>query len=49
MYIPTTYPGIPIGKAREIMQQTDKLIRTVPEVETVFGREELKLQPILHL
>ena len=38
MYMPTTYPGISIGKAREILQQTDKLIRTVPEVETVFGK-----------
>ncbi|MBH0031823.1 MULTISPECIES: efflux RND transporter permease subunit [Pseudoalteromonas] len=38
MYMPTTYPGISIGKAREILQQTDKLIKTVPEVETVFGK-----------
>lgn len=38
MYMPTTYPGLPIGKAREILQQTDKLIATVPEVETVFGK-----------
>ncbi|RLQ22457.1 CusA/CzcA family heavy metal efflux RND transporter [Seongchinamella sediminis] len=38
MYMPTTYPGISIGKAREILQQTDKLIRTVPEVDTVFGK-----------
>ncbi|UOB74610.1 efflux RND transporter permease subunit [Pseudoalteromonas sp. APM04] len=38
MYMPTTYPGISIGKARELLQQTDKLIRTVPEVETVFGK-----------
>ena len=33
MYMPTTYPGISIGKAREVLQQTDKLIRTVPEVQ----------------
>ncbi|MFT5084448.1 MAG: Cu(I)/Ag(I) efflux system membrane protein CusA/SilA [Lentisphaeria bacterium] len=38
MYMPTTYPGISIGKAREILQQTDKLIATVPEVLTVFGK-----------
>ena len=38
MYMPTTYPGISIGKARELLQQTDKLIGTVPEVETVFGK-----------
>lgn len=38
MYMPTTYPGVSIGKAREILQQTDKLIRTLPEVDTVFGK-----------
>ena len=38
MYMPTTYPGISVGKARELLQQTDKLIRTVPEVVTVFGK-----------
>ncbi|WP_144391885.1 efflux RND transporter permease subunit [Pleionea sediminis] len=38
MYMPTTYPGISIGKARELLQQTDKLIATVPEVEHVFGK-----------
>jgi len=38
MYMPTTYPGVSIGKARELLQQTDKLIRTVPEVENVFGK-----------
>jgi Cu(I)/Ag(I) efflux system membrane protein CusA/SilA len=38
MYMPTTYPGISIGKARELLQQTDKLIKTVPEVDTVFGK-----------
>lgn len=38
MYMPTTYPGISIGKARQLLQQTDKLIRTVPEVEEVFGK-----------
>jgi Cu(I)/Ag(I) efflux system membrane protein CusA/SilA len=38
MYMPTTYPGLSIAKAREILQQTDKLIATVPEVEHVFGK-----------
>lgn len=38
MYMPTTYPSISIAKAREILQQTDKLIATVPEVKTVFGK-----------
>ena len=38
MYMPTTYSGISIGKARELLQQTDKLIATVPEVESVFGK-----------
>ena len=38
MYMPTTYPGISIGKARELLQQTDKLIATVPELKTVFGK-----------
>lgn len=38
MYMPTTYPGLSIGKAREMLQQTDKLIKTVPEVKTVFGK-----------
>ena len=38
MYMPTTYPGISVGKAREILQQTNKLIRTVPEVKRVFGK-----------
>ena len=38
MYMPTTYPGISIGKARELLQQTDRLIRTLPEVKSVFGK-----------
>ena len=33
MYMPTTYPGISIGKARELLQQTDKLIKSLPEVK----------------
>ncbi|MCL9775398.1 efflux RND transporter permease subunit [Vibrio methylphosphonaticus] len=38
MYMPTTYPGISIGKARELLQQTNKLIKTVPEVQTTWGK-----------
>ncbi|HNP35830.1 MAG TPA: efflux RND transporter permease subunit [Woeseiaceae bacterium] len=38
MYMPTTYPGVSVDKAREILQQTDKMIRTVPEVKSVFGK-----------
>ncbi len=38
MYMPSSYPGISIDKAREVLQQTDKLIKTVPEVKSVFGK-----------
>ena len=38
LYMPTTDPGISITKARELLQQTDKIIRTFPEVEQVFGK-----------
>ena len=38
MYMPTSYPGISTGTAREILQQTDKLIATLPEIATVFGK-----------
>ena len=38
LYMPTTLPGISVGKARELLQQTDRLIRTLPEVDTVFGK-----------
>ena len=38
MYMPTTYPGISIGKARELLQQTNKLIKTLPEVHSVWGK-----------
>ncbi|MDH5632297.1 MAG: efflux RND transporter permease subunit [Gammaproteobacteria bacterium] len=38
MYMPTTFPGISIGKAQELLQQTDKLISTLPEVRRVFGK-----------
>ncbi len=38
LYMPTTFPGISITKAKEILQQTDKILMTFPEVETVFGK-----------
>ncbi len=38
MYMPTTYPGLSIDKAREILQNTDKMILAVPEVKRVFGK-----------
>ena len=38
LYMPTTDPGISITKARELLQQTDKIIRMFPEVERVFGK-----------
>lgn len=38
MYMPTTYAGVSIGEARDILQQSNKLIKTLPEVETVFGK-----------
>ncbi|OAD20235.1 CzcA family heavy metal efflux protein [Candidatus Thiomargarita nelsonii] len=38
LYMPTTLPGLSIGKAQELLQQTDRLIATVPEVKSVFGK-----------
>lgn len=38
MYMPTTFPGVSIGKAQELLQQTDKLISKLPEVRRVFGK-----------
>jgi copper/silver efflux system protein len=38
LYMPTTLPGLSADAARALLQQTDKLIRTVPEVERVFGK-----------
>ena len=38
LYMPTTDPGISIGKARQLLQQTDKIIQAFPEVETTFGK-----------
>ena len=38
LYMPTTLPGVSVTKARELLQQTDRIIRTFPEVENVFGK-----------
>jgi Cu(I)/Ag(I) efflux system membrane protein CusA/SilA len=38
LYMPSALPGISAAKAAELLQQTDRLILTVPEVETVFGK-----------
>jgi len=38
LYMPTTYPGLSITKAKEILQQTDKILKTFPEVQSVFGK-----------
>ena len=38
LYMPTTFPGISITKARELLQQTDKIITQFPEVESVLGK-----------
>jgi len=38
LYMPTTYPGISITKARELLQQTDRILKTFPEVASVFGK-----------
>jgi len=38
LYMPSTFPGISITKAKELLQQTDKIIKTFPEVQSVFGK-----------
>lgn len=38
LYMPSLYPGVSIGKAREVLQQSDRLIASVPEVLTVHGK-----------
>ena len=38
LYMPTTLPGVSITKAKEVLAQTNRLIRTVPEVDRVFGK-----------
>jgi Cu(I)/Ag(I) efflux system membrane protein CusA/SilA len=38
LYMPTALPGLSVGKAAQLLQQTDRLIKSVPEVESVFGK-----------
>ncbi|QCB46577.1 efflux RND transporter permease subunit [Hydrogenophaga sp. PAMC20947] len=38
LYMPTALPGLSAGKAGELLQQTDRLIKTVPEVKSVYGK-----------
>ena len=38
LYMPSALPGLSVGKASQLLQQTDRLIKTVPEVESVFGK-----------
>ncbi|WP_022698129.1 efflux RND transporter permease subunit [Euryhalocaulis caribicus] len=38
LYMPSAYPAVSVGKMSQILQQTDKLIATIPEVETVYGK-----------
>jgi Cu(I)/Ag(I) efflux system membrane protein CusA/SilA len=38
LYMPTTMPGISITEAKNLLQQTDRIIRTFPEVDYVFGK-----------
>jgi Cu(I)/Ag(I) efflux system membrane protein CusA/SilA len=38
LYMPSALPGISAGKAAQVLQQTDRMIRAVPEVERVFGK-----------
>ena len=38
LYMPTALPGLSAGKAAEILQLTDRMIRTIPEVARVFGK-----------
>ncbi|MGA7617246.1 MAG: CusA/CzcA family heavy metal efflux RND transporter [Thermoanaerobaculia bacterium] len=38
LYMPTTFPGISTTKAKQVLQQTDKILKTFPEVKSVFGK-----------
>jgi Cu(I)/Ag(I) efflux system membrane protein CusA/SilA len=38
LYMPSALPGLSVSKASQLLQQTDRLIKTVPEVQTVFGK-----------
>jgi Cu(I)/Ag(I) efflux system membrane protein CusA/SilA len=38
LYMPTTLPGLPVARAREILRQQDAILKSFPEVEHVFGK-----------
>ncbi|KQY00347.1 cation transporter [Massilia sp. Root133] len=38
LYMPSALPGLSVGKVSQLLQQTDRLIKTVPEVQSVFGK-----------
>jgi Cu(I)/Ag(I) efflux system membrane protein CusA/SilA len=38
LYMPSAFPAISVGKMAQVLQQTNRLIRTIPEVETVYGK-----------
>lgn len=38
LYMPSAYPGVSVDKMAQILQQTDRLIKTLPEVESVYGK-----------
>ncbi|MDM4771384.1 efflux RND transporter permease subunit [Solimonas sp. SE-A11] len=38
LYMPTALPGLAVGKAAEVLQQTDRILKTFPEVQRVFGK-----------
>ena len=38
LYMPTALPGLSVAKAAELLQQTDRLIKTIPEVQSVYGK-----------
>jgi copper/silver efflux system protein len=38
LYMPTALPGLAVGKGAQLLQQTDRIIRTFPEVQRVFGK-----------
>ena len=38
LYMPSALPGLSAGKASQLLQQTDRLIKTVPEVASVYGK-----------
>src|SRR5688572_21368618 len=38
LYMPVTLPGVSVARAREIMQTQDRILKSIPEVQTVFGK-----------